>query len=91
MKGDIDVTNRSISSTDTIMTTMADKAKRATEIGTEITANIDITEGSLLSWMKIEKRPNFKAGKIPAQSRRRLLQLLPIETARVIQDALECL
>lgn len=73
------------------MSTILDGMKWAAEINIKTTTNIDITPGSLPEQNNIEKHPNFKVGEIPAQYRRCVQQLLRVATARVLQDAIQCL
>lgn len=84
MKYDIEVAIKSIYRIDTIITTMTHRLKNATEIDIQTTTNIDMKQGSLPASKKIEKCTVSKGRKIPAQSRQRVQQLLPIAAARVL-------
>lgn len=72
------------------MTAMVDWMKRAININIKPATSTDITQGTLQASKKSEKLSYYVKGKIPAQSRRRVLQLLPLATARVWEDSFEC-
>lgn len=72
VKDDINVAIKSISRFDTIMTIMMTRMKWATETDMQTTINVDSTQSSSPTSKEIERHPNIKWDKVPAQSRRRI-------------------
>lgn len=91
VKDNIDVSIKSVSRIDTIMTTTVDEMTWATEIYIFNTTNIDITQDSQGIINKLRRTRILKWDKVPAQSRRCVQQVLLTVIAHVLQDVLKCL